>query len=148
MDVRQHELEDVADLIEDLTLEKRRRAVWVRMFMMVTALMFATVVVCSILMMLALTSVADGLHGDWVNATNRMLPLMAMVPLFGAALASLSGWKAQADCQQSLEMAIRAAEKFSETGRSATLTRRLRMIECARKEKVRMWRELAGAILA
>lgn len=148
MSVQQHELEDVADLIDDLTVEKRKRGAWVGIFMLATVVMFATVVVYFAWMMFVLTSVVGDMRGGWINAIDHLLPLMAMVPLFGVALTSLSGWKAQADCQQSLDMAILAAKRFSETGRSATLVRRLKLIECAGKEKRRMWRELAGVLLS
>ena len=148
MTVQQHELEDVEDLIEDLTVEKRNRGAWVTIFMLATILMFLAVVVVFASMIFALTSVVSDTHGDWMKATTLMLPYVTTVPLFGAALGSLSGWKAQADCQQSLDLAILAARRFSETGRSTTLARRLKLIECAGKEKRRMWRELVGVIIA
>lgn len=147
MSAQHNELEDIDDLIEDLTHEKRKRGVWVGVFMGVTALMFLAVIIYFAWMMVVLTSVAADLHGDWMSASDHLIPFLAMVPLFGGALTSLSGWKAQSDCQQSLDMAIKAARKFSDTGRSKTLSRRLKLIECANKEKRRMWRDVVGLLL-
>lgn len=147
MSVQQHGLDDIEDLIEDLAAEKRKRAFWVGVFMASTVLMFLVVVAYVAMMILTLSAVADTTHGDWINATDHMLPFLGMIPLFGVSMASLSGWKAQADCQQSLDLAINAARKCVETGRGGILARRLKLIECAGKEKRRMWQELAGVFL-
>jgi hypothetical protein len=147
MSVLQHGLDDIEDLIEDLAVEKRRRSFWVGLFMAVTVLMFLVVVAYVALMILTLSAVADTTHGDWFNTTDHMMPFLGMIPLFGVAMASLSGWKAQADCQQSLDLAINAARKCAETGRGGILARRLKLIECAGKDKRRMWQELAGVVL-
>lgn len=147
MSAQQHGLDDIEDLIEDLAAEKRKRSIWVGLFMAVAFLMFLVVVAYLALMILALSAVAETTRGDWINATDHMLPFLGMIPLFGVSMASLSGWKAQADCQQSLDLAINAARKCAQTGRGGILARRLKLIECAGKEKRRMWQELAGVLL-